>query len=761
MLDPTLANTRKWLLFETVGGFFEAYRPVLIALQSCVPGTLPFGKYDLSVLLKNRKHFLDTRDQESIAKAVNALQVGSSLDDTQAKALVETLCREVALISGPPGTGKTKIGVDLMKVLLSNKNSMRGGPILCICYTNHALDQFLEHLLDKKITSIVRLGAQSKSERLKDYGLISKAKNDRKSSSVRDTIKRSKEEWKLLSAQIKELEKDIKSDCLPWVYVRAILEESNPNQHRQFERDTSRLDTPIFDDEDSNDDELDLEGDDFMRVGHKKHKTKSNYNRWVEGQDIKESALSDDLEETQEEVQLYDIPDKDRLLELLNEDIWDMSMKERKRLIESWRIKARRSMADNMKELLSLAERISQEKNEAFDDNCREVLWNVSVVGMTTNGAAKFQALLKSVAPTIIICEEAGEVLESHILSALSDSTQHLILIGDHLQLRPSVETYMLSSDSKNGDRYKLDMSLFERLVTHTKNPFPMSSLTIQRRMRPEISSLIRNTLYPNLKDGGKVLEYPSVCCMGQDLFFLDHAHPEDRKDKFGVHSFANTFEIRMVEALAHHLIKNGYDQKGDIAVLPPYLGQLTKLRDSLKNSFILTIDERDQLELSKKDEATEQDEPDESGAAAMALKKGEEAKIVIITLVRSNAKEDGEPAVTNSGSIGFLKSENRTNVLLSRAKHGMFLIGNASLMEKEKHGLWPKIIEELREYSRIGVGLPIFCKNHPHIKNLVATPEMLKAMSPDGGCSKLCNFDMPCGHTCPKFCKLNLERVE
>lgn len=41
-------------------------------------------------------------------------------------------------------------------------------PIICICYTNHALDQFLEGLVDRAgvpITNIVRIGSRSKTER--------------------------------------------------------------------------------------------------------------------------------------------------------------------------------------------------------------------------------------------------------------------------------------------------------------------------------------------------------------------------------------------------------------------------------------------------------------------------------------------------------------------------------------------------------------------------------------------------------------------
>lgn len=38
--------------------------------------------------------------------------------------------------------------------------------------------------------------------------------------------------------------------------------------------------------------------------------------------------------------------------------------------------------------------------------------------------------------------EEAGQVLEAHILGSLVPSVEHLILIGDPLQLRPTLNNY-------------------------------------------------------------------------------------------------------------------------------------------------------------------------------------------------------------------------------------------------------------------------------------------------------------------------------
>lgn len=67
--------------------------------------------------------------------------------------------------------------------------------------------------------------------------------------------------------------------------------------------------------------------------------------------------------------------------------------------------------------------------------------------------------------------------------------------------------------------RYNLDLSLFERLVKLREAEFgkrarengSLVTLSTQRRMRPEISSLIRRPLYPQLEDAPNVRAYPDV----------------------------------------------------------------------------------------------------------------------------------------------------------------------------------------------------------------------------------------------------------
>jgi hypothetical protein len=99
-------------------------------------------------------------------------------------------------VSRPPGTGKTFIGVKLVQLLMHNRQTWwkRAGetthrPILMICYTNHALDQFLESCVNtcKLDSGVVRVGSRSKNEKLDEFLL----KNIKRSSRQRDGYLRS------------------------------------------------------------------------------------------------------------------------------------------------------------------------------------------------------------------------------------------------------------------------------------------------------------------------------------------------------------------------------------------------------------------------------------------------------------------------------------------------------------------------------------------------------------------------------------------
>lgn len=93
-----------------------------------------------------------------------------NFNESQYEAYRLALTHEFAVIQGPPGTGKTYIGIHVAKTLLHNVKPDNNCLMLIICYTNHALDQFLEAI--SKITkSIVRIGSQSRNNALDEFNL--------------------------------------------------------------------------------------------------------------------------------------------------------------------------------------------------------------------------------------------------------------------------------------------------------------------------------------------------------------------------------------------------------------------------------------------------------------------------------------------------------------------------------------------------------------------------------------------------------------
>ena len=140
--------------------------------------------------------------------------------------------------------------------------------------------------------------------------------------------------------------------------------------------------------------------------------------------------------------------------------------------------------------------RLASAISEFDEAESLEILSNAAVVGLTTTGAAKHQALVRRLGCRVLVMEEAAEVLEAHVLAALTGSTQQLLLIGDHQQLRPSAACHELTL------RYGFNVSLFERALN---NDVPFVRLRTQRRMRPAISRLIA-PIYSDL------LNHSTVC---------------------------------------------------------------------------------------------------------------------------------------------------------------------------------------------------------------------------------------------------------
>jgi hypothetical protein len=165
--------------------------------------------------------------------------------------------------------------------------------------------------------------------------------------------------------------------------------------------------------------------------------------------------------------------------DLIQFGIWSLSMDERYLLYNYWVFKYK---LDYMKRLELLKEKYNKYALRLIEmqmQEDRECMQDALIIACTTTGSARYSNILKDIGARIIIVEEAAEVFEAHVISSLSSSCEHLILIGDHVQLRPSPNVHSLAVD------YKLDISLFERLLL---NNVKKVMLTNQHRMHPQVN---------------------------------------------------------------------------------------------------------------------------------------------------------------------------------------------------------------------------------------------------------------------------------
>jgi len=130
---------------------------------------------------------------------------------------------------------------------------------------------------------------------------------------------------------------------------------------------------------------------------------------------------------------------------------------------------------------------------------------------------------------------------------------------------------------------------------------------------------------------------------------------------------------------LCKYLVLQGY-KTSNITILATYTGQMFLLKKELSSAANC------------------------KGVHVTAVDnfQGEENHIILLSLVRSN----------NDNNVGFLKVDNRICVALSRARHGLYIIGNMDGLVASSP-TWKKIQKKLIARGEIGSGLPLLCQTH------------------------------------------------
>ncbi|EIW77517.1 P-loop containing nucleoside triphosphate hydrolase protein [Coniophora puteana RWD-64-598 SS2] len=635
------------------------------------------------------------------------------LDKSQSDSLLAGLTQRVSLIQGPPGTGKSFIGALLAKAI----HKYTEQKILVVCYTNHALDQFLEDLIKIGISedTIIRLGGRANSEMAR-LGMHNR----------RQAFRRSKADWTIIDrlkqsalTLRKDLERAVQGAMASRVAYQDLL------QYLEFEDEEFFA---AFEVSHEDDDGMTRVGADGKEVG-----PEELLYRWHRGYDAGQFKDDANVQDARA--------------------IWEMSPQERLDRIAKWKEAILKQAIENVCSAADSYNRVQDQLLEKFSrEPTAAVLKGMRIIGCTTTGAAKLTEEIRQARPDVLLVEEAGEILESHVLTSLGESVSQMILIGDHKQLRPKVNNYLLTVEK--GEGYELNRSLFERLVLRG---YPHHALSAQHRMRPEISAFIRALTYPDLRDAPKTIGRANIRGVQNNIVFIDHSHPEDtdtriadKADGDSSSSKQNTYEVQMILKIVRYLAQQGY-KTDDLVLLTPYLGQMSKMRDLLKKDCDPVLNDLDSFELIRAgilDPKTSGPPKKRIRIATIDNYQGEESDIVIASLTRSNQRND----------IGFMDSPERVNVLLSRARNGLILIGNSrtflNTKKKDAKALWSKFFKLAKDNGHMYEGFPVKCERHPDRTATLSTDKEFDEICPDGGCAEACDIMLSCGiHKCKLMC--------
>ena len=262
-----------------------------------------------------------------------------------------------------------------------------------------------------------------------------------------------------------------------------------------------------------------------------------------------------------------------------------------------------------------------------------------------------------------IIIDECTQAREPECLIPILKGAQQVILVGDHNQLKPSIKNIEIFNAG-------LGKSMFERLYGFGVKCF---MLKVQYRMHPNISAISSKLFYNSCIKNGVTIEErtdPNTTLMWPNqstpILFIDISGKEELSSTGK--SYLNQIEIMCVLDIVLKLIQLAGPHK-TIGVITPYRGQKTTLQYYISTSYKY-VDSRDKfkdLEISCVDSF-----------------QGREMDYIVLSCVRCDY---------NCG-IGFVGDECRLNVSITRAKYGLIIIGDASLLADNRN--WNILIWDL-----------------------------------------------------------------
>ncbi len=302
------------------------------------------------------------------------------------------------------------------------------------------------------------------------------------------------------------------------------------------------------------------------------------------------------------------------------------------------------------------------------------ILKSKPIIGATCVGLAQKRIGLDRVVYDLVIIDEAGKALPAEILIPYIQGKK-VILIGDHMQLPPTVHPALLDPgkiEIDDRDLYEDELfnnSFFYRMFTAA----PASNkrmLSTQYRTPALIGNLVSSLFYDNELNNGAGTDSKNPLYFDNNLTLINTDHPKYAEKSEQGKSVTNPGEADLVVDLLCKVRETVRDAR--IAVITPYKGQkrtiLRRMAESSKHASLKGVD-----------------------VNTVDAFQGDEAEIVIFCCTRTRRQ-------TN-----FFKDPRRINVAFSRAKNELIIIGSLSYFDSyDDTSVLPRVAEYVRKHGNV-----------------------------------------------------------
>ena len=348
--------------------------------------------------------------------------------------------------------------------------------------------------------------------------------------------------------------------------------------------------------------------------------------------------------------------------------------KEDKKFIDEFKEKTKGIKSERTRKILEIQKEWTEQLKKCDEVELYIIKSTVIIAGTCTGFVSN--RIIRDVDFDYVIVDEAAKATFPELAVSLNKAHK-IILVGDHQQLPPVLDTEIIRNNREKLDEESLAQGIFEKMY----NMFPDDNkhrLTIQYRMHPTIGTLISHVFYNDEIQNGVEAQDRELCIEGYEDTAIEWISTSKRSskeryekvfDNNGKKSYQNYLERSIIEQKLLEL-DSKLTKKTKVAVITGYGPQKYILQTMVKQhsykNLEIDVDTVDAFQGSQKD-------------------------IILYSTVRSSANKYG---------IGFLKSEARINVAFSRARCLLIIVGDMNFLDnyRIRGNKFPEIIKYIKE---------------------------------------------------------------